>query len=341
MYINCFKRTLRVLALISSALCLSAQDIHFSNWQLSPLNQNPSNTGVFEGDMRLIFNYRNQWQQVKVPYNSVSFGMDMNLQKPLIKKTKEAIGIIFNNDVAGDGHYSTTDVKIPLNHKINFKQDSSFCLNIAVMAGLSNIAINPNKLSYDAQWDGDSYNSSLSNGEFFLKQSKLIADVSGGISLTKNFGKKINTTIGYALYHANQPNISFNNTNGVTLKMRHAESFTFNYSFNQISSLLFEYYGNQQQAFKENMIGLSYYYTIEPKTHTRINAGLLSRLGDAIITTVGIEHQNIRIQATYDYNYSPFKRATNTRGGFEISLIYIHQKQKVFIPKTKVCPVFM
>ena len=89
------------------------------------------------------------------------------------------------------------------------------------------------------------------------------------------------------------------------------------------------------------MIGLSYYYTIEPKTHTRVNAGILSRLGDAIITTVGVEHQNIRIQATYDYNYSQFKRATNTRGGFEISLIYIYQKQKVFIPKTRVCPVFM
>ena len=51
-----------------------AQDPHYSNWQMSPLNQNPANTGMFEGDARFILNYRNQWQSVKVPYNTFSFG---------------------------------------------------------------------------------------------------------------------------------------------------------------------------------------------------------------------------------------------------------------------------
>ena len=35
------------------------------------------------------------------------------------------------------------------------------------------------------------------------------------------------------------------------------------------------------------------------------------------------------------------KRATNGRGGFEISLIYIYAKPKIFVPKTRVCPVYM
>ena len=58
---------------------LFSQDIHFSNWQMSPLNLNPAQTGLFEGDGRLIFNYRTQWRSVQVPYNTFSFGGDFNL----------------------------------------------------------------------------------------------------------------------------------------------------------------------------------------------------------------------------------------------------------------------
>jgi hypothetical protein len=69
--------------ILNSAFLIS-QDIHFSNWQMSPLNLNPANAGMFEGDGRLIFNYRNQWKQVPVTYNTFSFAADMNLNKSLI-----------------------------------------------------------------------------------------------------------------------------------------------------------------------------------------------------------------------------------------------------------------
>lgn len=320
---------------------VKSQDIHFSNWQMSPLNQNPTNTGLFDGDVRLIFNYRNQWQQVKVPYNTMSFGVDMNLNKSLIKGTKESIDLIFNRDVSGDGRYTMMDIKVPINHKINFKSDSTLSIGIAVLGGVTNLGINPNLLSYDKQWDGDVYNSSLSNGENFIQQSKWVGDITLGANVQKQFGKKINATIGYALHHINQPNISFYNTSGVTLKMRHSENVALKYSFSNISSIMFEYYANQQHAFRENIFGLSYYHTIQPRTNTRVNVGALTRVGDAVVATAGLEHQNVRMQLSYDYNYSQFKRATNGRGAIEISIIYIYAKQKIFVPKTRVCPIFM
>ena len=320
---------------------LFAQDPHYSNWQMSPLNQNPANTGMFEGDFRFIFNYRNQWQRVKVPYNTFSFGTDFNCNKTLIKGTKEAVGLMFNHDVAGDGRYTITEFKIPFNHKITFKKDTSLTLGIGVLAGLTNLKIDQNKLSYDMQWDGDIYNSGLSNGENFIRQSKLITDFSFGVVIQKKFKKHLSAIIGYGLNHINQPNISFYDTKDVTLKMRHSENLQLKYNVNQISAVMFEYYGNQQQAFKENLLGLSYYYTIDSKTNTILNAGLFMRTGDALITTIGLEQRNIRLQVSYDYNYSQFKRATNGRGGFEISLIYIHAKQKVFVPKSRVCPIYM
>lgn len=317
------------------------QDIHFSNWTMSPLNVNSANAGMFDGDGRLIFNYRNQWKTVKVPYNTFSFGGDFNVKKSLIKGTQEAIGLILNHDGAGDGKYSVTDVKIPINHKLTFIKDTSLTIALGFMPGITNISINSNNLSYDKQWDGDAYNSGLSNGENFVRQSKTFADISLGAVVQKQISQKLKVSLGYSLNHLNKPNISFYNTAGVLLRPRHMEQLQVQYSFNNISSLMFEYYAQQQQAFKENIVGLSYYYTIDPKSKTIANIGVLSRLGDAFISTVGLQFNTWRLQASYDYNYSQFKKATNGKGAFEISLIYIYARPKLFVPKTRVCPVYM
>lgn len=337
---TCFvKALLAVGCLLHSPLF--SQDIHFSNWQMSPLNLNPAQTGMFEGDGRLIFNYRTQWRSVQVPYNTFSFGGDFNLNKPLIKGTQEAVGLVFNHDAAGDGKYTVTDFKVPFNHKFSFRKDSGLTIAFGVLAGVSNVKIDPNRLSYDRQWDGDAYNGGLQNGENFQLLSKVYADVALGTVIQKQISQKWLASVGYGISHINQPNISFYNTKGITLKPRHNESLQLKYSFSNISSVMLEYYGNQQQKFRENLAGLTYYHTIEPKTGTIVNIGFFNRFGDAMVTTLGLQHSNMRLQGSYDYNYSAFKRATNGRGAFEISLIYIYAKPKVFVPKTRVCPIYM
>lgn len=337
---TCFvKALLAVGCLLHSPLF--SQDIHFSNWQMSPLNLNPAQTGMFEGDGRLIFNYRTQWRSVQVPYNTFSFGGDFNLNKPLIKGTQEAVGLIFNHDAAGDGKYTVTDFKVPFNHKFSFRKDSGLTIAFGVLAGVSNVKIDPNRLSYDRQWDGDAYNGGLQNGENFQLLSKVYADVALGTVIQKQISQKWLASVGYGISHINQPNISFYNTKGITLKPRHNESLQLKYSFSNISSVMLEYYGNQQQKFRENLAGLTYYHAIEPKTGTIVNIGFFNRFGDAMVTTLGLQHNNMRLQGSYDYNYSAFKRATNGRGAFEISLIYIYAKPKVFVPKTRVCPIYM
>ena len=43
---------------------LNAQDIHFSQFYMSPLNLNPALTGVMNCNTRFVGNYRNQWASV-------------------------------------------------------------------------------------------------------------------------------------------------------------------------------------------------------------------------------------------------------------------------------------
>ncbi|MES2512702.1 MAG: PorP/SprF family type IX secretion system membrane protein [Bacteroidota bacterium] len=338
---SCLYRIMLFAFVCACVKNIQAQDIHFSNWQMSPLNLNPANAGMYDGEGRLIFNYRNQWKQVPVPYNTFSFGADLKLNKPIIKGTDEAIGFILNTDIAGDGSYTITDIRIPLSQQFSFKKDTTLKLSFGLVAGITNLNITSSRLSYDKQWDGDAYNQALSNGENMPKQSKMYGDVSLGTVLQKKFTPKIKATVGYAIHHLNRPNISFNNTPGALLRIKHNESLQLKYSFNQVSAFMFEYYGAQQQKFREHVLGLSYYHTISPRKNTVFNVGVLTRLKDALITTVGLEHQNMRLQLSYDYNYSQFKRATNGRGGFELSFIYIWATPKTFVPKTRVCPIYM
>ena len=43
---------------------VEAQDIHFSQFYMSPLNLNPALTGIMNCNMRVSSNYRNQWSSV-------------------------------------------------------------------------------------------------------------------------------------------------------------------------------------------------------------------------------------------------------------------------------------
>ncbi len=52
-------------------------------------------------------------------------------------------------------------------------------------------------------------------------------------------------------------------------------------------------------------------------------AGSWIRLGDALIPYVGLEYSSFRFGLTYDINISDLKTASQSRGGVEISLIYV------------------
>ena len=61
-----------------------SQDIHFSQFNLSPLNLNPSLTGSYNGDYRFTGSHRNQWSSVTTPYATFAFSFEKN---KLLKKS--------------------------------------------------------------------------------------------------------------------------------------------------------------------------------------------------------------------------------------------------------------
>ena len=56
---------------------------------------------------------------------------------------------------------------------------------------------------------------------------------------------------------------------------------------------------------------------------TNVYLGSWVRFNDAVIPYIGLEFAGLRIGASYDVNISSLKAGTGSRGGSEISLIYI------------------
>ena len=62
---------------------------------------------------------------------------------------------------------------------------------------------------------------------------------------------------------------------------------------------------------------------------------------DAVIPYVGMDYGSFNLGISYDVNVSGFKVASQTQGGFEISLIYIFKKPTDSGTKNEVqCPRF-
>src|SRR3954471_19404848 len=76
-----------------STFNIIAQDIHFSQFNRSPLNLNPANTGLFDGDFRFSGIHRNQWKSVTVPYKTFSGAFDMSTPFPNAENNLIGAGI--------------------------------------------------------------------------------------------------------------------------------------------------------------------------------------------------------------------------------------------------------
>src|SRR3954469_25815536 len=90
-------------AVVATALglfCLSAtqaQDIHFSQYNASPLLLNPATAGMNEGDYRAYANFRTQWMTVASgnTYRTFAGGADVSLGKMTKYNSFAGIGISF------------------------------------------------------------------------------------------------------------------------------------------------------------------------------------------------------------------------------------------------------
>jgi type IX secretion system PorP/SprF family membrane protein len=319
-----------------------SQDIHYSQFNSSPLNLNPAQTGVFDGDWRFAGNYRSQWSAIPVPYKTFSLAADTRL-KTKLQNDVPAVGLLVNNDNAGDSRFSTTQIYLSGAYIKKLGADSTSFLSFALQPGITSKGFNVNALTFDNQYDGDSYDPNLGSGESFSKTRITYFDLGAGLGYLwrMNGRKQLNT--GISLLHINKPKQSFFDNRDIRLDMKLNVSAMLQLPLTEKVDVIPTFQYQRQGKFQETVLGVfgKYHLTPVDGMTTAVSLGAEYRVKDAFILIAGMDYRNFNVGLSYDINTSKLTEATNGRGGFEISVIYIFKKLVPFVAKKRVCPIYM
>jgi type IX secretion system PorP/SprF family membrane protein len=330
----------RIILLLITCLSLtqlSGQDIHFSQFFNTPLIVNPALTGVFGGDQRAMIIYRNQWSSVATPYQTYGASFDTRMFDKRNSNFSLGTGLGIYKDVAGDAGFGITTVALSLSGiiQINDKQH----ITAGVQGGFEQRSINNTALIWDSQYDGSGYNSALSSQET-VDYNKGISngDLNVGLAWVYSESKKsiITNDIFYLRFdgvyqHLTKQSLDYGGaTDQMYSKMSfHGESNLSLKSTNTSFRPSFMY--QKQGPSQEVLIGTLIRYTFGHDSkytglmnQTALFIGIHTRIGDAIIPSVGYEIANWKLTFSYDANVSELSSASGGVGGFEVSLIFVN-----------------
>jgi type IX secretion system PorP/SprF family membrane protein len=323
-------------ALIMSVV--NAQDIHFSQFYMAPLEQNPAMAGA-DHDLQAILNYKNQWATVASPYKTIAFSYDMRLTKPTMKNRGFwGAAINFYSDNSGDANMGTTQANLTVAYHVMTGQYSH--LGLGVMGGYAQRSVNYSALQWGNQYDGTSYNPALPTGEpagaansvSYIDGAAGLEwtndNSSGAIDVTDNHALKWN--VGLALFHFTQPKYSFYSS-GEKLYMRytfHANALVSLGGSNMALAPGLIFY--EQGGANEFYIGSLVRFMLKQNSKytgafkaSALSLGAYYRNADAIVAAMLLEYANYAMGVSYDFNVSSLTPASKSLGGIELSLRFV------------------
>ena len=342
------KRINITIFILFQCLYSIGQDIHFSQFLASPLNLNPSLSGVFDGDYRFVANHRNQWQSITTPYKTFSASFDSKITRFNIPKSYIGLGILLNTDKAGDSEFGTTQIGLSISYHKIISSDSSLIISGGINLYYNQYSINYNNLTFNSQYDGNQYNSNLSHNEVFPNSQISYFDVAGGFNIfylipaENTLGDKIPLNTGISFFHINKPEQSFYDVEAIELNRKIIFYVNSKFKIQEELSFLPSFIYMRQGKLKEFDLGGLFKYNIDNIAFHAFYIGGWFRMKDAGIIKIGLDYQNINLGISYDINTSKLSTASNGLGGMELSLKYIFNKTRPFaLPYYKQCPTFM
>jgi type IX secretion system PorP/SprF family membrane protein len=314
-----------LLMILSTTFFAKAQDPHFSQFFSSPLTLNPALTGKFDGTLRVAGNYRNQWPAFNNVYTTSTLSVDFAiLKKSLPDFDTWGVGILALTDRAGAGVLTNNYIGLSTSYHKALDEDGFQMIGIGFQGTYGQKRLNTNNLKFEDQltpfgFTGvtrDVFNTENVNINYF--------DVNAGLLYSGSTNGENNFYVGASMYHINRPKESFKggNWNIATRTTISAGGY-----FPVTDILTFHTSGiyQLQNQSSETVLGGAIAASLDAQSENPSNvyAGSWYRIGDAIIPYLGLEFGGLRIGATYDINISSLRAGSQSRGGMEISIIYV------------------
>lgn len=328
---------------ISLAGTMNAQDIHFTQFYLSPLTTNPAYTGAFEGTFRIGGIYRDQWGGVtSSPYRTPSFYVDA----PILMLGKRAwlgVGGMLYSDKAGALELATTQAmgSVAVHMPLDKKSKSVFTLG--VQAGYTSRTLNTTQGIFADNPTVAGVSADLGNisGETDFNTNKF--DLNVGVLLKTQMNDKMRLEIGASLNHILTPDLHVNEGGGQDTTMTPSSTYTASAEGRDAYDLPGDFilHGqffidlNEKIVIKPAFMfrtlsganniqvqALAGYHLNKEKDMT-VNFGIGYRLRDATQFIVGMDYKQFKVGAAYDLTVSDLSSATSGAGGFELGVSYI------------------
>ena len=336
---------MRKLFLIINIFCVSvaatAQDPHFSQFFASPLTLNPALTGKFDGTLRASGNYRNQLPTFNNVYITSTVSVDFSILNKVLPETDTwGVGVIALTDKAGAGVLTNNYIGISTAYHKALNEDGYSQIGIGFQGMYGQKKLDWSKLIFEDQLTPFGFDLSVPSADISTINDPNISylDINAGLIYTVSTTDKNNFYLGASMYHINRPKESFKGGNfNVSPRTTISAGGYFPVSDNLTlhTSGIHQVQGKTTETTLGGAIAAS--LNNDEINPTNVYGGLWMRVKDAVIPYIGLEFAGMRIGASYDINTSSLKSGSQSRGGMELSLIYV---KKPANGKNLPCPKF-
>ena len=284
----------------------SGQDVHFSQNFVDRMYFNPALVGDLGGqDYRISIQRKSQWNSVTVPFSNFSTSFE---NKDFYKGLN--LGVQFFNDKSGDSKLTLSQLNMAISKNYKVLKVNSF--SIGGIIGFGQKTIDYSALIFEQE-------------ENFISDNFLFPDIGIGLDYKTNPYEILSYNVGLSIYHINQANMSFNEDENVKLSIKNNVNLGVSYKYSEMIKVNSELIITNQWVQKEILIGVRPEIklgeiTLFPLAYYRIN--------DAAIFGFGLEKDNLQSNISYDINTSDLTTASNNKGGFEFSIIYLWKEKK-------------
>ncbi len=328
-----FVKAMLVIAilLLFGAAKMSAQDIHLSHIHASPTYINPAMTGLFNGDMRFIGNYRSQWQTFTNGFQTFLGSADMKLNQGFGNQDDIGAGIQVSTDRAGDLNFNTTSANFTLSYLKALNGIGDHFISIGISNGFVQTRLDLSDLRV---FDQDPF---LQTPDFGGRNSYY--DLNAGAAWFVPLHHQDFAYVGGSIYHLNRAFVSFKSDRehslpGTSLIPRYILHGGASIRLNEFMTIKPSFLFFDQHPHREVNVGTFLKITRETRSYLRpeyafyaglwyrwsVKAGEFNR--DALIASLRYDFRRTVLSFSFDLNISPLQKASNGIGGPELSVMH-------------------
>jgi len=298
--------------------------------------------------LRVAGNYRNQWPDVNKAYITSTVSVDLPiLRNSLGEDDRWGIGLMAMTDKTANGILNSNYVAISTAYHKSVDEEGYHQISVGFQGTYANKTLDGPRLHFldglqiDGTWlpsSSEPVNLQVVTASYF--------DMNAGLLYNGSFNGSDAVYFGASMYHLNQPKESFLGVDNITVPTRmtlHGGGYFPSESTGKtwyVSALY-----SRQATASELVFGGALEMSASQDENKPVNVYVgawvrANNVSDAIIPYVGLDYGSFNLGMTYDINVSGFKVATQQRGGFEISLIYIARQIDTNSRDKVQCPHF-